>query len=49
MRPPSSAGIGRRLNTHKFTDMIAHNMSRRDNPQLRDCVITETIPIGPAT
>ena len=46
---PSNAGIGRRLNTHKFIDIIAQSITRRVSPHWRDCVITFTIPIGHAT
>ena len=33
---PSNAGIGRRLNTHKFIDIIAHSIIRRVIPHCRD-------------
>lgn len=47
--PQSSAGIGRRLKTHKFIDIIAQSTMRSINPHSNDCVITLTIQIGPAT
>ena len=47
--PQSSAGIGRRLNTQRFTDIIAQRSIRSDVQPARAFVITQTIPIGPAT
>jgi hypothetical protein len=47
--PPSKAGIGRRLNTHRFTDIIAQRIISIVNHLLIDCVMSQTIPIGPAT
>jgi len=46
---PSSAGIGRRLKTQRFTDMIAHRIKRSIIPPARESVIRLTIPIGPET
>jgi hypothetical protein len=47
--PPSSAGIGSKLNTHKFilitAAMINKNFTQADN----EFVIKSTIPIGPLT
>jgi len=45
----SSAGIGRRLNTPRFTEISAESIMSNVIPELRAPVITETIPIGPAT
>jgi len=47
--PPSRAGIGRRLNTHKLILIIAESIRININPPERELVIKSTIPIGPLT
>jgi hypothetical protein len=47
--PPSRAGIGRRLKTHKLIDMIAQIMRRKITHPPSALVIKSTIQIGPLT
>jgi hypothetical protein len=46
---PSSAGIGKRLKTHKFILIIAAMMNINFIPAESEFVIKSTIPIGPLT
>ncbi|MDR1987816.1 MAG: hypothetical protein LBQ24_03510 [Candidatus Peribacteria bacterium] len=45
----SSAGIGKRLNTHKLIDIIAQNIIRNINQACRELLIKSTIQIGQLT
>jgi hypothetical protein len=47
--PPSSAGIGRRLNTQRLIEIMAHKIIIKIIPFQIDFVIKSTIPIGPDT
>ncbi len=48
-RPPSRAGIGRRLNTHRFIDIIAAIIIINLIHPHSEPLIKSTIPIGPLT
>lgn len=48
IRHPSRAGIGSKLNTHKFMEIRAESKRRNMTPLARDSVTTLTIHIGPA-
>jgi hypothetical protein len=47
--PPSRAGIGSKLNTHKFILITAAMINKNLIPADREFVIKSTIPIGQLT
>ena len=46
---PSKAGIGRRLNTHKFTEITAQRINKNIIQFVKVCEIIQIIQTGPDT
>jgi hypothetical protein len=46
---PSKAGIGNKLKTHKFIDIIAHITTKNNIHHSRELLIKSTIHIGQLT
>jgi hypothetical protein len=46
---PSRAGIGSKLNTHKFIEIIAHITNKNTKPASKELLIKSTIHTGQRT